>query len=477
MKRLRLLNLILSVLILWSCTDDWNFSTDSRYTLVFSADTVSMDTVFSGVASSSAKFMIYNSNDVGLRFDAVMGGGAGSPFRMNVDGEGGTSVLGLEIPAGDSLFCYISVNIPESQSTELFNAFDSIRFILENGNVQFVRLSAHGQNAVRLRGLKIVSDTVLSARLPYIIFDSLSVANNATLTLSPGISLYFHSGAVLDVAGKLIAQGTPDSMILMRGDRLDKMLTTPPVSYDLLAAQWGGIRFRSGSYDNVLSYCDIHGGSFGIKADSASADKVKFNMNSCIVHNVEGNGIEVTGCSIDVVNSQITNAGSSCLDIAGGKSDFTFCTIADLSLWSVGKQAVVIRDSRDNVNVPFAGAQFRNCIITGRHANEVVVELQDSIKQTDRYSFDYSLVLTSDSLDFHYHYVKFDHLKTPGGGSANFINKSIDGFKSVFRLDSLSRARGIADSLSQVWPMDLAGVERPLKGADAGCYQYVPIPK
>ena len=92
MKRIRLLNLILPVLAMWSCTDDWNFSASSRYALWFSTDTVRFDTVFTGVASASAEFMIYNPNEVGLRFDALMGGGAASPFRMNLDGEGGNAV-------------------------------------------------------------------------------------------------------------------------------------------------------------------------------------------------------------------------------------------------------------------------------------------------------------------------------------------------------------------------------------------------
>lgn len=474
MKRFWLLNLIMTVLVLSSCTDNWNYSTNGSYTLAFSADTLSFDTVFTGVVSASAKFMVYNNNNEGLRFDAVMGGGSGSPFRMNLDGEGGSTLTGLEIPAGDSLFCYVSVNIPQTGVKGLFNAFDSIRFILENGNVQFVRLLAKGQDAVRLRGRTIEKDTVFTPDLPFIVFDTLHVALGATLTLNPGTRLFFHDGAVLDVSGRLVAQGTADSMITMRGDRLDMMQTAPPVAYDLLASQWGGILLRSTSYGNVFRFCDIHGGRFGIRADSASALMPKFEMYSSVVHNVGGNCIEVTNCSIDVVNSQITNAGTSCLDIAGGESSFTFCTIADFSLWSLGNQAVLISDRRDNKQVPFISAGFRNCIVTGRRADEVVVVLQDSIRQTDRYYFGNSLVMTLDTLDSHYHNVVFDSHKNASGGAYNFRNRTIEGFRSVFVLDSLSRARGIADSLSVVWPLDIGGVHRPPQGADAGCYQYVP---
>jgi len=274
------------------------------------------------------------------------------------------------------------------------------------------------------------------------------------------------------VAGKVVAQGTADSMILMRGDRLDQMQTAPPVAYDLLASQWGGIRIRGGSYGNVFQYCDIHSGEFGIKADSASVDDTKFSMYSSIVHNVNGNGIEATGCRIDVANSQITNAGASCIDLAGGKAEFTFCTIASLSLWKLGDQAVIISDHRGDAAVPFKGAIFKNCIITGRHSNEFVTALPDSIKELDIYGVSNSLLMVSDSLDTHYHNVVFDRHGKKKGGAYNFRNNTLEGFKSVFALDSLSRARGIADGLSAEWPVDLNGVPRPEQGADAGCYQY-----
>ena len=112
MKLHRILSILLIPIAILSCQDDWTFSADSRYTLDFSIDTLKMDTVFTGVASASAKFMVYNPNDVGLHFDAVMGGGSLSPFRINLDGEGGTQITDLEILARDSLFCFVSVNIP-----------------------------------------------------------------------------------------------------------------------------------------------------------------------------------------------------------------------------------------------------------------------------------------------------------------------------------------------------------------------------
>ena len=470
MKRFRLANLLFPLLALWSCTDDWNFSTDARYELEFSADTIRFDTVFTGVASASAAFMVYNPNDVGLRFDALMGGGSVSPFRMNLDGEGGTVITGLEIPAGDSLFCFVSVNIEATDQTGILNAFDSIRFVLESGVVQSVHLSAQGQNAVRLKGRRIEADETLTSHLPYIIFDSLYVADGATLTLAPGTRLYFHQNAVLDVAGRLIAQGTEDKMIVMRGDRLDDML--PGIPYDVLSGQWGGIRLRGGSYGNRLEWCDIHGGNWGIFADSAGTDQTKLSIISSIIHNVNVNGIEAVGCRIEVANSQITNAGVSCVDITGGWSEFTFCTIAGFSLWSIGSQAVVLTNWYRSGTVPFLNASFRNCIITGLHETEFVTLFPDSVAKIAPYSVSNSLLMVRDTTDTRYRNVVFEDRSSKVFGSYNFVDRTVKDYSSVFALDSLSPARGIADSLSVVWPIDLAGVPRPPRGADAGCFQY-----
>lgn len=471
MKQARIWVVFTMILAILSCQEDWKFSTDPGYALDFSVDTVRIDTVFTGVSSATTGFMIYNMNDAGIRFDAVMGGGTSNPFRMNLDGEGGSVITGLEIPSNDSLFCFISVNIPATDNADLFNAFDSIRFVLESGVVQCVRLSAYGQNTVSMHGKRIESDMTLTARLPYLIYDSLYVADGATLTIEPGARLYFHSGAFLDVAGKIVAQGTADSMILMRGDRLDDLLTDIP--YDLLAGQWGGIRIRGGSFGNIIKRCDIHGGEWGIRADSAGTDQSKLVIMSSIIHNVNGNGIEATDCSIRVANSQITNAGGSCVDLAGGLSEFTFCTIAGFSVWEMGKHAVILSDRRGKGVVPFEGATFRNCIITGRHATEFNVEVADSIRKTVPYSVSNSLLAVQDTSDVRFKDVIFDNPGSNTFGAYNFRDHTLRGYSSVFALDSLSRARGIADTESALWPVDLAGVTRPPSGADAGCYQFV----
>ena len=154
------------------------------------------------------------------------------------------------------------------------------------------------------------------------------------------------------------------------------------------------------------------------------------------------------------------------------QSDFTFCTIAAFSLWSVANQAVLLSDRRASKAVPFVGASFRNCIITGRHSSEFTVNAVDSVKDSLPYSVSNSLLMVKDTTDTRFNDVVFENSKKKVYGALNFENRTVKDYSSVFRLDSLSLARGIADTLSVAWPIDLAGVSRPPAGADAGCYQY-----
>ena len=82
--------------------------------------------------------------------------------------------------------------------------------------------------------------------------------------------------------------------------------------------------------------------------------------------------------------------------------------------------------------------------------------------------------MVRDTTDTRFSNVRFENSRNKTYGASNFRNRTRVGYRSVFELDSLSPARGIADAASALWLMDLAGVTRPADGADAGCYQYKP---
>ena len=462
--------LLLPAVLLQSCADDYKFTAETGCRLEFSADTLDMDTVMAGVASASYLLTIYNNNDMAIRFDALLAGGSSSPFNINVDGMPGPSMSGIEVGPDDSVMCLVSICAPVLHDSRLSLQTDSMRFLLESGTVQQVIIRAGSLNAIRLDKYEVVADECFTADRPYLIYDTLHVACGASLKLMPGTELYFHNGAGLVVDGCLNAVGCADSMVVFRGDRTDLLLADLP--YDLMDSQWEGVTLGSGSFDNHMEYCDLHGGRFGIRADSSDCRDWKLRLTSSVIHNVAGNCIQADGCRIQVANSQVTNAGDCCVNIAGGWSDFTFCTIAGFSVWYQGRVAVSIADRRaDAAPIPFGGAYFNDCIITGRHENEL--ELSDSLVcgYEKQIRVSHSLVMASDTTCAFYDNVRFESRGSDCYGASNFTGLSRKGYASVFTLDSLSSARGIADSVSIFFPVDLAGNPRPENGADAGCLQ------
>jgi len=72
-------------------------------------------------------------------------GGAGSPYKINVDGTAGPELTNLELKANDSLYVFVQININQNTSNLPFIVRDSIQ-ITYNGNVKKVQLEAWGQH-------------------------------------------------------------------------------------------------------------------------------------------------------------------------------------------------------------------------------------------------------------------------------------------------------------------------------------------
>ena len=79
--------LIGAFLILSSCNNEESFSLSKDNRLVFSTDTLSLDTLFSNTSSSTYEFWLYNRNTKGVRLASVkLANGNQKGFRVNVNG-------------------------------------------------------------------------------------------------------------------------------------------------------------------------------------------------------------------------------------------------------------------------------------------------------------------------------------------------------------------------------------------------------
>ena len=472
-----IVSLLLSVFVA-ACSDDADFSSDPALGLEFSGDTISFDTLFTEIGSPTASFLVFNRNGSSLKISNVaLGGGASSPFRVNVDGQYGSDIRDVEVRKNDSIFVFVNVLLDRNDRDIPFEVRDSLVFTLESGRQQWVHLVAYGQDAVVLRAPLFDSDTTLAAGA-YIIYDSLTVAEGCRLTLSEGCSLYFHSAAWMNVHGSLTAQGSQERPVLLRGDRTDNLFDYLP--YDRVPGQWGGVTFRSTSNGNILDHCDLHSAGYGLRMLSGDTAVQRLTVTNSLMYNFTGNALECENARVDVANSLIANAGGNCVKVVGGSVRFIHCTIANFFVWTQRETSLALHNVLEGQAAPLREALFANCIITGSKNDEIMgylYELGDTIPDGAKYRFVSSLLNTSPATDDdNFVNVVWDEKGVVPFGKEHFalIDNSV--YKYDFHLDSLSSARGIADGeYSLLFPADADGVERPSEKPDAGCFQYVQV--
>lgn len=467
------------------CVDRMEFSTDPRHRLAFSADTIAFDTLFTDVSSATQMFLIRNQNRENLSIaHAKVAGGEDSPYRVNIDGLAGTTFADLVIRGGDSMYVFVEVTIDPREQDEPFEVRDSLQFTLESGVTQQVIFTASGQDATVLRGGVVDVDTWLTAERPYLIYDSLRVEEGSTLYLAPGTRLFFADRVEMKVYGRIEAVGTADSLVVFRGARTDRMFDYLP--YDRLSAQWGGITLHESSKDNVFEYCDIHSGTYGLRAKGVSLEDNKIVMRNSQIHNVDDDALQLTLCKAYFSNSLFTNAGGHCVNILGGQMDFLHCTMANFFPWKSERGVavnIVNYVEEENAIYPLLGVNFINSIITGSKDDELmgtVVAKTDTVDWSEyaQYSFRHSVInswkeaIAPDTL--HFTDIVWEHEDSTAYGRSNFRTIDHNNFIYDFHLDSLSVARGIAsDEYIGLLPYDKDGQPREIGATDAGCYQYV----
>lgn len=134
--------LALSSLIV-SCKKD-TITTSPADKLSFSTDTLTFDTVFSSLGSTSLYFTVHNPNSQRISISNIrLAGGDQSIYRLNIDGHQANEISDLEIPANDSVYIFVAVTIDPTNENNPFVMYDSVLFET-NGNEQKVVLQGLG---------------------------------------------------------------------------------------------------------------------------------------------------------------------------------------------------------------------------------------------------------------------------------------------------------------------------------------------
>ncbi|MCQ2346046.1 MAG: hypothetical protein MJZ82_04695 [Paludibacteraceae bacterium] len=459
-------------------------SDDPTLCLRFSVDSISFDTVFSTIGSSTQRIMVYNDNKNALILKKISWKGA--PFYINLDGENKIEHLhDIKLNGGDSLFLFVRVSINPQEKNQPVLIVDTLCFEV-NGHLQRLPMQAFGQDVEIIKSESkrsdISGDFTFTNTKPYLIFDTLCITGKTII--EAGATIYMHHNANLHLYGDLEAIGQQEHPIRILGDRLDRLFENVPYAY--ASGQWGGIYLwhekGTETTNHELDYVDILSGSIGLYCyNEDQSDLCSIKISNSRIHNQALYGLVMVNANAEVYNNEISNAASYSLFIGGGKYRIVHNTIAaffgypytTINLHNVARSdvaAVYIYNQEDDEVGP-TSVEIYNNIIVGANQNNLVTDTTENMNFT---------------ADIAYNYLKADSITTEWGEYNTYATEADSVlFRNIyylykeynyydFRLLPTSPARFIADStLSVTYPTDRQGNARPMSRPDAGCYQYI----
>lgn len=452
-------HIILYLFLAAACLGCDPFSNPVSGNLGFSVDTVSFDTVFSGVGSATMEFRTINTGRDPVLIDRIwLGGGDDSPFRLNINGLPVTSVEDLVLARHDSLFIFVEVTIDPSGADAPVTVTDSVNFSSGDFTGRVI-LEAWGQD-IWLVDDDIDQDTWWSAGKPYVIKGTLFVDTLATLTLNQGTRIYLHHGAAITVAGSLHSMGTPEGWVIIATDRLEEEYTDVP-------GRWKGIRFVDCSRDNFLNFTQVRNAQIAVEIAGKESSLPDLSLSSVmLMHNTVAS-LSARYADVFAVNSVFSHSGFSTVSLTeGGSYDFAFCTME--SRWEYGyRSEPVVYIGPGAGELP--DVTILNSVITGTLGSELMIDGTAS-EAVSKFRADSSLIRVDTLRSNWYSGILFKDVIT--GVGPRFIDEGAYDFRPDTLsplLDKGGRTEAVA------WPGDIRGKFRLTdNGPDIGAFERQP---
>lgn len=352
----------------------------SKKNLEFSVDTLVFDTVFTTVGSTTKQFKIYNKESKTVQIDQIeLMGGQNSPFRMNVDGNMGTSMSNLRIEGKDSLFVFVEVTLDINSQTLPMIVEDSIRF-RTNGKDQYVKLAVWGQDMYFHYSnfqaeIFDFNEGTWPNDKPHVIYGAAIVDSAKTLTIQAGTQVHLHKNSVFYVyKSSLNILGIPGNEVVFQGDRLEQ-------DYQEVAGQYYGIYFRE-ALPSTIDYAIIKNGTSGVHLYSEAPSNTGYTltMTNTIIQNQARYGVFIySGAKVKAENCIISKNGThALLVLEGGDFNFNHCDL--LGYGSSQNPAVGISNyftnyqtATTNVGSINEGVLY-NCILSGNLSTELAID-------------------------------------------------------------------------------------------------------
>jgi hypothetical protein len=372
--------LLFSVLLVGSFVSCKKNNLLSKKNLEFSVDTLVFDTVFTTVGSTTKQFKIYNNEKKTVQIDQIeLMGGENSPFRMNVDGNIGTTLSNIRIEGKDSLFVFVEVTLDINSQSLPMIVEDSIRF-RTNGKDQYVKLAVWGQDMYFhysnfQQEIFDFNEGIWPNDKPHVIYGAAIVDSAKTLTIQAGTQVHLHKNSVFYVyKSTLNIIGIPGNEVVFQGDRLEQ-------DYQDVAGQYYGIYFQE-ARPSTIDYAILKNGTSGVHlfSDDPSNPGYTLTMTNTIIQNQARYGVFIySGAKVKAENCIISKNGThALLVLEGGDFNFNHCDL--LGYGSSQNPAVGISNyftnyqtATTNVGSINEGILY-NCVLSGNLTTELAID-------------------------------------------------------------------------------------------------------
>ena len=352
----------------------------SKKNLEFSVDTLVFDTVFTTIGSTTKQFKIYNKESKTVQIDQIeLMGGENSPFRMNVDGNIGTSLSNLRIEGRDSLFVFVEVTLDINSQSLPMIVEDSIRF-RTNGKDQYVKLAVWGQDMYFhysnfQEEIFDFNEGTWPNDKPHVIYGAAIIDSAKTLTIQAGTQVHLHKNSIFYVyKSTLNIVGIPGNEVVFQGDRLEQ-------DYQDVAGQFYGIYFREARPCSI-DYAILKNGTSGVHLFSEDPSNTGYTltMTNTIIQNQARYGVFIySGAKVKAENCIISKNGThALLVLEGGDFNFNHCDL--LGYGSSQNPAVGISNYFTNYQTATTNVGsinegvFYNCVLSGNLATELAID-------------------------------------------------------------------------------------------------------
>jgi hypothetical protein len=417
MRKLIILFFVGLAITVSSCRQDFVFE-PSTGDLVFSRDTIYLDTVFANIGSSTYTLKVYNKSNKDIKIPTIrLAKGVGTKYRITVDGMTGDQnrvFHDVELLAKDSMYIFIETTAgigdanpsdflytdqiefdsgANLQKVELVTLIQDAYFIFPNntnGVIGQIPIGFNEDGTVLETNGRSLShnhpdngdEYTFHTDKPYVVYGYASVPNGETLTIPGGARVHFHadSGLVVQEGGTLHITGSTsttealENEVIFEGDRLEPIFSDVP-------GQWGTVYLRQGSGTNnhIIQNLTLKNAVVGLLIEPNAGAPIAIENTQ--IYDCSNYGIFSSKSIIDGKKVVINSCGQFCLAaVYGGEYNFTNCTFNNN--WSSSKQlAVYVADYYKETDTEFfpLEANFINCIIYGSNSNELILNKKGTV--------------------------------------------------------------------------------------------------